>query len=79
MKHSDTELEALVVVQIGPEKAKFITANDLGYKNASDPFNLAGTGDGGAAGFAKCDTDFEVIADGDKTLLHYSARAETDG
>ena len=79
MKHSDTELEDLVVVQIGPEKANFIATNDLGCENASDPFSLGGTGVGGAAGFATCDAEFELIADDKNTLLHYSARAKTSG
>ena len=79
MKHNDTEFQALVVLQIEPENAKFFPANDLGYKNASDKFNLAGTGDGSAAGFAKCDADFELTANGDNTLLYYWARADTDG
>ena len=64
------------MLQIEPENAKFFSANDLGYKNASDKFSLAGTGDGNASGFAKCDADFELTADGENTLLYYWARAK---
>lgn len=67
------------MLQIGQKKASFVPTSDLGYKNAADQFRLAGTGDDGAAGFSKCDADYELIADGYNTLLHYSARVETDG
>ena len=50
------------------------------YKtNAPDKFSLAGAGDGGVAGFAKGGADVELIADGDFTLLRYTAKAETGG
>ena len=42
-------------------------------------FNLAGAGDGGIAGFAKGGADVELIADGDTTLLRYTAKAEIGG
>ena len=35
VKHRDTELEALVVVQIGPVKAKFFWAGDFGYNKCA--------------------------------------------
>jgi carbon monoxide dehydrogenase subunit G len=44
-----------------------------------DAFSLAGEGDGGVAGFAKGGADVELVADGDKTILRYSAKAETGG
>ena len=79
VKHSDTELEALVVLKIGPVKAKFSGQVTLDTTNAPDKFSLAGAGDGGIAGFAKGGADVELIADGDKTLLRYTAKAETGG
>ena len=79
VKHSDTQLEARVVLKIGPVKAKFSGQVTLDTTNAPDRFSLAGTGDGGIAGFAKGGADVELIADGDNTLLRYTAKAETGG
>jgi carbon monoxide dehydrogenase subunit G len=79
VKHSDTQLEALVVLKIGPVKAKFSGQVTLDTTNAPDRFSLAGAGDGGIAGFAKGGADVELIADGDNTLLRYTAKAETGG
>ena len=79
VKHSDTQLEARVVLKIGPVKAKFSGQVTLDTTNAPDRFSLAGTGDGGIAGFAKGGADVELIADGDNTLLRYAAKAETGG
>ena len=53
VKHSDTELEARVVLKIGPVKAKFSGKVTLDTTHAPDRFSLAGAGDGGIAGFAK--------------------------
>ena len=79
VKHSDTELEARVVLKIGPVKAKFSGQVNLDTTNAPDKFSLAGAGDGGIAGFAKGGADVELIADGDNTLLRYKAKVETGG
>ena len=79
VKHSDTELEARVVLKIGPVKAKFSGKVTLDTTHAPDRFSLAGAGDGGIAGFAKGGADVELTADGDNTLLRYSAMAETGG
>ena len=79
VKHSDTELEARVVLKIGPVKAKFSGKVTLDTTHAPDRFSLAGAGDGGIAGFAKGGADVELTADGDDTLLRYSAKAETGG
>ena len=51
----------------------------LDTTNAPDKFSLAGVGDGGVAGFARGGADVELIADGDFTLLRYTAKAETSG
>ena len=79
VKHSDNELEARVVLKIGPVKAKFSGQVTLNTTNAPDKFSLAGAGDGGVAGFAKGGADVALIADGDNTLLRYTAKAETGG
>ena len=67
------------MLKIGPVKAKFSGQVTLDTTNAPDKFSLAGAGDGGIAGFAKGGADVELIADGDSTLLRYTAKAETGG
>ena len=79
VKHSDTELEALVVLKIGPVKAKFSGQVTLDTTHAPDKFSLVGLGVGGIAGFAKGGANVELIADGDNTLLRYTAKAEIGG
>ena len=76
---SDTELAALVVLKIGPVKAKFNGTVTLDQTRAPQFFNLSGQGDGGVAGFAKGGADVELVADGASTILKYTAKAETGG
>ena len=76
---SDTELAALVVLKIGPIKAKFNGTVTLDQTRASQFFSLSGQGDGGVAGFAKGGADVELVADGASTILKYTAKAETGG
>jgi carbon monoxide dehydrogenase subunit G len=72
-KLSDTEMQAVATVKIGPVKAKFkgkVTLSDLdpphGYK-------ISGSGDGGVAGFAKGGASVKLEAEGpDATLLVYA-------
>ena len=52
-KHSDTELEAKVVLKVGPVKAKFSGNVTLSPDAPPARFSLAGAGNGGAAGYAK--------------------------
>jgi len=80
IKHSDTDLEAKVVLKVGPVKAKFGGEVQLDTSGAPDSFSLTGQGNGGAAGHAKGGADVTLIADGpDKTILHYEAKAEIGG
>ena len=79
VRHSETELEAKVVLKIGPVKAKFSGRVTLDNSNAPSGFTLTGEGDGGVAGFAKGGADVELVADGDSTVLKYKAVAETGG
>jgi len=79
IKHSDTELEAKVVLKIGPVKAKFGGNVVLDQTGAPDAFSLSGQGNGGAAGHAKGGADVTLTADGDSTILKYAAKAEIGG
>jgi carbon monoxide dehydrogenase subunit G len=79
IRHSDTELEAKVVLKIGPVKAKFTGNVTLDQTGAPENFSLTGKGNGGAAGFAKGGADVTLIEQGDGTLLKYTAKAEIGG
>ena len=78
-KTSDTELEAKVVLKIGPVKAKFGGAVTLDPSEAPSRFSLTGEGSGGIAGFAKGGADVELEEDGDETVLKYTANADVGG
>ncbi|MGI3187144.1 CoxG family protein [Nioella aestuarii] len=79
IKHSDTELEAMVVLKVGPVKAKFSGTVELNTEGAPDAFSLTGQGNGGAAGHAKGGADVMLTADGDETILRYDAKAVIGG
>ena len=79
IKHSDTELEAKVVLRIGPVKASFNGNVVLDSSEAPDKFSPTGEGNGGIAGFAKGGAVVELIEDGDETILKYEATAAIGG
>ncbi len=79
IKHSDTELEAKVVLKVGPVKARFKGDVQLDTAGAPDQFSLTGQGNGGAAGHAKGGADVTLTADGDETILRYEAKAQIGG
>ena len=78
-KHSDTELEAKVVLKIGPVKAKFGGNVILDPSEAPSRFSLSGEGNGGMAGFAKGGADVELVEDGNATIVKYLAKADVGG
>ena len=79
IKHSDTELEAKVVLKVGPVKARFSGDVQLNTAGAPDAFSLTGRGNGGAAGHAKGGADVTLTADGGMTILRYEAKADIGG
>ena len=79
IQHSPTELEAKVVLKVGPVKARFAGTVELDQTGALDAFSLTGEGKGGAAGFAKGGADVTLSEDGDETILRYQAKAEIGG
>ena len=76
-RESDTKLIAKVTLKIGPVKAKFNGTVMLDQSKAPDGFSLSG--EGGLAGFAKGGADVTLTKDGETTILHYNAKAETGG
>ena len=79
VKHSDTELEARVVLKVGPVKARFAGKGTLFPEAPPQRFSLRGEGSGGAAGFAKGGAVVELEEHPGGTLLRYDASAEIGG
>lgn len=77
---SDNEFESLVVVKVGPIKAKFngkVTLTDI---VAPGSYKLIGEGQGGVAGFAKSEITVELIeATPDATVIRYGVTANIGG
>ena len=80
MTGSATEgFEATVVQKVGPVKATFKGAVELSEMVENESLTLTGAGKGGAAGFAKGGADVRLAADGDETILTYTAKAQVGG
>ncbi len=79
IKHSDTELEAKVVLKIGPVKARFSGQVTLSPDAPPERFSLEGQGNGGAAGFAKGGAEVVLTEQDGGTLLTYTAKADIGG
>lgn len=79
IQHSPTELEAKVVLKIGPVKARFSGNVVLEPSDPPNAFSLSGEGKGGAAGFAKGGADVSLVEEGGVTVLRYQAKAEMGG
>lgn len=76
---AENELEARVVLKVGPVKAKFSGNVILEPSQAPERFSLEGEGNGGIAGFARGGADVELEKDGDETILRYEAKAAIGG
>lgn len=79
IRHSDTDLEAKVVLKIGPIKARFAGRVVLDQSGAPGSFSLTGEGSGGVAGFAKGGALVTLEDRGAETLLSYNASADVGG
>lgn len=79
IQHSPNDLEAKVVLRIGPVKASFGGVVTLDTAGAPDAFSLMGEGKGGAAGFAKGGADVTLTEVEGGTRLAYAAKAEVGG
>ena len=77
---SDTEFTSLVVVKVGPIKARFAGKVTLSDIVAPVSYCLVGEGQGGVAGFAKSDITVELVAEEPAiTLLRYGVKANIGG
>ncbi len=79
VRKSENELEAKVVLKVGPVKARFSGDVTLDTAGAPDAFSLTGQGNGGAAGHAKGGADVTLTEDGGETILRYDAGADIGG
>jgi carbon monoxide dehydrogenase subunit G len=78
-KIGDNELQAAVVLKIGPVKASFSGKVTLTNLDPPNGYTISGEGQGGVAGHARGGADIRLEADGDATILHYTVRAEVGG
>jgi|GEM_PF-3898308 len=74
-KHSDTQMEATVVVKFGPVKASFNSDVTLDPSEGPEKFQLSGKGDAGIAGFATGGAVVTLTEQGSDTLLAYVQRS----
>ena len=79
IQHSANELEAKVVLKVGPVKARFGGNVTLDQTGAPESFSLQGEGSGGTAGFAKGGADVTLTEEDGKTILAYEARVDIGG
>ena len=79
IRHSPTDLEARIVLKIGPVKARFSGKVVLDPTGAPDRFSLTGEGSGGVAGFAKGGADVVLTEAEGGTLVSYTAKADVGG
>lgn len=78
-KVGDNELEAKVTLKIGPVKASFTGKVTLSNIDPPNGYTISGEGQGGVAGHARGGADVRLEADGEATILHYTAKAEVGG
>jgi len=82
-KLSPTEFRARAVIKVGPVKARFDGKVELREleppQGVAHAMMLKGEGQGGAAGFARGESQVRLSAEGDGTLLEYDAKAIVGG
>jgi carbon monoxide dehydrogenase subunit G len=78
-KDSDTELSAKVKTKVGPVSAQFTGKVTISDSNPPEGYKITGEGQGGVAGFAKGGAEVKLEADGNETILTYTAKAQVGG
>ncbi len=78
-KTSDTQMNATVVLRVGPVKAKFAGSVELSDLVPPQSYTITGEGKGGVAGFARGGATVTLIEDGDGTILEYAVKADIGG
>jgi carbon monoxide dehydrogenase subunit G len=79
-KLSDTELQAVAKVKIGPVSARFKGKVNLTDIDPPNSYRISGQGEGGIAGFAKGGANVRLTdAEGGGTKLSYDVDAQVGG
>ncbi|MGE0852231.1 MAG: carbon monoxide dehydrogenase subunit G [Hyphomicrobiaceae bacterium] len=79
-KLSDTELQAVAKVKIGPVSARFKGKVNLTDMDPPNSYRISGQGEGGIAGFAKGGANVRLTdAEGGGTRLSYDVDAQVGG
>src|SRR6266550_2109346 len=80
---SPTEFRARAVIKVGPVKARFEGKVELREleppPGVAHAMMLKGEGQGGAAGFARGESQVRLSAEGDGTLIEYDVKAIVGG
>ncbi len=78
---ADKEFEVVLIVKVGPVKAKFKGEVILTDVLAPISYKISGTGKGGVAGFAKgaAEVSLKSSDDGESTLMSYQVTASVGG
>ncbi len=76
IKHSDTKLEVLVMVKLGPVKARFSGIVNLTDLDPPNGYRISGEGKGGLAGFATggATIKLEEVPEGTRMIYDVDAR-----
>jgi carbon monoxide dehydrogenase subunit G len=75
----ENEYKVVMVVKVGPIKAKFNGKMKLSDITPPQSYTLTFEGSGGVAGFGKGSASVDLQPDGGGTRLTYSARAQVGG
>jgi carbon monoxide dehydrogenase subunit G len=76
---SPSEVNARVVAKVGPVRAAFDTKLQLTNLKPPVSYTLVGESKGGVAGFGRGTADVALEADGDATILRYTADFQVGG
>jgi len=79
VRHSGTEMEALVVAKVGPVKASFTGVVRLSDLDPPNGYRISGEGKGGLAGFASGGATIRLATVPEGTKLTYDADAQVGG
>ncbi len=78
-KHSDTAMDAVVALKIGPVKARFNGSVTLENLNPPESYTIVGEGKGGSAGFAKGSAAVTLTEQNGATVLAYDVDVAMGG
>jgi hypothetical protein len=76
---AEGRFEARMSTKIGPVKARFDTDIELSNVNPPESYTISGQGKGGPAGFGKGSADVTLEAQGEQTILRYTAALQVGG